>query len=203
MQNKGRDLVECVKKIQRAGMEVQGGFILGFDNENPTVFENLIQFIQKSGIVTAMVGLLNAPKGTKLYDRLMREDRLLQSGSGDNTDSSMNFVPDMNYKDLLKGYHKVVQTIYSDKDYYNRIVTFLKSYKPAENGHDKVAYCDILAFIKSLWLVGVLRKGRRYYWRLVFWGLRRPQYLAVVITFVIYGYHFRRMFEESRLRLTN
>jgi len=69
VQNKGRNLIDCVKKIQRSGMEVQGGFILGFDNDNNSIFENLIRFIQNSGIVTAMIGLLNAPKGTKLYAR--------------------------------------------------------------------------------------------------------------------------------------
>ena len=76
-QNQHRDLVADVKRIQRAGLQVQGGFIVGFDSDTPTIFHRQIEFIQKSGIVTAMVGLLNALPDTKLYARLKREGRLL------------------------------------------------------------------------------------------------------------------------------
>ena len=69
LQNKNRDLIACVKKIQKFGLVVNGGFIMGFDNDTPAIFEKIIEFIQKNGIVSAMVGLLNAPRGTKLYPR--------------------------------------------------------------------------------------------------------------------------------------
>lgn len=199
VQNKGRNLIDCVKKIQRSGMEVQGGFILGFDNDNNSIFENLIRFIQDSGIVTAMVGLLNAPKGTKLYARLMNEKRLINYGSGDNTNFTMNFIPVMNHKDLLQGYQKVVQTIYSHKCYYDRILTFFRNYKPVKRNHSNLNYYDIKALLKSVWHLGIAHKGRRYYWKLVLWAIRRPQYLDLVCTFAIYGFHFRKMFEELRL----
>ncbi|MHC4541775.1 MAG: B12-binding domain-containing radical SAM protein, partial [Planctomycetota bacterium] len=133
VQNRGRDLVACVKKIQRSGMQVQGGFILGFDSDKASVFDSLIQFIQQSGVVTAMVGLLNAPRGTALYRRLMTENRLSEAATGDNTDFSMNFVPKMKVEDLLKGYKKVVSTIYSPRNYYERVLTFLKDFKPGKN----------------------------------------------------------------------
>ena len=199
VQNKGRDLIDSVKTIQRSGMQVQGGFILGFDNDNQSAFENLIRFIQESGIVTAMVGLLNAPKGTKLYDRLADEKRLLYSISGDNTDLTMNFVPRMEYKDLLKGYQKVVQTIYSHKNYYSRIRTFLRNYKPVKSNSTKLKYSDIKAFVKSLWHLGVMGKERKYYWKLMLLTFGRPQYINLVVTFAIFGFHFRTMFEKLRL----
>ncbi|GAH17422.1 unnamed protein product, partial [marine sediment metagenome] len=127
IQNQNRDLIACVKKIQRFGLQVQGGFIVGFDSDPPSIFERLIEFIQKSGIVTAMVGLLNAPRGTRLYQRLVKEDRLLKDVSGDNTDLSINFIPKMNYEALISGYKRVLRTIYSPKHYYERIQTLLRN----------------------------------------------------------------------------
>jgi len=195
VQNKGRDLVACVKKIQRSGMQVQAGFILGFDSDKPSVFDGLIQFIQQSGVVTAMVGLLNAPRGTELYRRLMIENRLSDAATGDNTDFSMNFVPKMGIEDLLKGYKKVVSTIYSPRKYYERILTFLRDYKPGRNNKVRFRFCEIQAFLKSIWRLGIIGKGRFHYWKLIFWSLRRPQYLHLAVTLAICGFHFRTMFE--------
>jgi radical SAM superfamily enzyme YgiQ (UPF0313 family) len=202
VQNKGRDLIDCVEKIQGSGIEVQGGFILGFDNDDRSIFENLVRFIQESGIVVAMVGLLNAPKGTKLYNRLMNEKRLVGYGSGDNTDFTMNFIPVMDYKDLLKGYQKVVQAIYSSENYYSRVLTFFRNYKPLKTNDVKIRYCDIKAFTKSLWHLGLACKDRRYYWRMLLWALRRPQYFDSVVAFAIYGFHYRKVFEQLRPRMT-
>jgi radical SAM superfamily enzyme YgiQ (UPF0313 family) len=197
VQNKGRDLVECVKKIQRFGMQVQAGFILGFDSDKESVFDNLIHFIQKSGVVTAMVGLLNAPRGTQLYSRLMDENRLSKEATGDNTDFSMNFIPKMGHEKLLKGYKKVVNTIYSPGNYYNRILTFLKELKTGENNKSKYRYCDIKAFVKSIWCLGIIDKGRLSYWKLIFWSLiKKPQHFHLAVTLAIYGFHFRSIFES-------
>jgi len=102
-QNKGRDLVESVKQLQRAGLQVQGGFIVGFDHDSPSIFQQQIDFIQKSGIVTAMVGLLQAPLGTRLYERLQKEGRLLNEFSGDNVDGSTNIIPRMCLEPLREG----------------------------------------------------------------------------------------------------
>jgi radical SAM superfamily enzyme YgiQ (UPF0313 family) len=198
VQNKGRDLIACVRKIQESGMQVQGGFIVGFDSDPSSVFESLIQFIQQSGIVTAMVGLLNAPRGTKLYRRLKNENRLLNYVSGNNTDFSMNFIPKMNLEDLLKGYQKVVRTIYSQKYYYERVLTFLKNYKPLGKTNIKIHLCDLAAFIKSIWRIGIIDKGRIYYWKLIFWAIRRPRHFHLAVTLAIYGFHFRKMFESYR-----
>ncbi len=196
VQNKGRDLVACVKKIQRFGMQVQAGFILGFDSDKSSVFDNLIHFIQKSGVVTAMVGLLNAPKGTKLYSRLMTENRLSEESTGDNTDFSINFIPKMGVEDLLKGYKKVVSTIYSPRNYYERILTFLRDFKPGKNNKAKYRFCDIVALLKSIWHLGIIGKGRLSYWKLIFWSLRRPRYFHLAVTLAICGFHFRSIFES-------
>ena len=91
-----------------------------------TIFETLIRFIQESGIPTAMVGLLNAPRGTTLYKRLFNEGRILKGMTGDNTDFTMNFIPKMNYNKLLEGYKKVTTSIYSPKFYYARVIKFFQ-----------------------------------------------------------------------------
>jgi len=195
--NKNRDLVACVKKVQGNGLEVQGGFIVGFDNDPPSIFERQISFIQKSGIVTAMVGLLNAPRGTRLYHRLKKEARLLNDSSGDNTDFSINFIPKMNVEILLNGYKKILHTIYSPKHYYKRVITFLKGYKPKplkKKIHFK--FCNLKAFLKSIWLLGIKGKERLHYWKLISWTLvRRPRFLNLAITLAIYGFHFRKIVE--------
>ena len=67
VQNRGRDLVDTVNTIQRAGLEVMGGFIVGFDHDKLDIFSQQFNFIQRSGVATAMVGLLNALPKTRLY----------------------------------------------------------------------------------------------------------------------------------------
>ncbi len=191
--NKNRDLIACVKKIQDNGLEVQGGFIVGFDSDPPSIFEKQISFIQKSGIVTAMVGMLNAPRGTRLYSRLKRENRLLEDSSGDNTDFSLNFIPKMNVETLMNGYNKILNTIYSPKHYYKRVITFLKEYKPKKTqSHFKLSHLN--AFLKSIWFLGIKGKGRLHYWKLISWTLvRRPRFFSLAITFAIYGFHFQKV----------
>jgi radical SAM superfamily enzyme YgiQ (UPF0313 family) len=191
--NKSRDLIACVKKIQGSGLEVQGGFIVGFDNDTPSIFERQINFIQKSGIVTAMVGLLNAPRGTRLYKRLKKEDRLLKDSTGDNTDFSLNFIPKMKIETLISGYKEILGTIYSPKNYYKRVITFLKEYHhPKIKFHFKLSHLN--AFFKSIWFLGITGKERLQYWKLVSWTLvRRPRFFSLAITLAIYGFHFRKI----------
>ena len=198
MQNKDRDLLACVKRIQRSGLQVMGGFIVGFDSDNPSVFDNVISFIQQSGIVAAMVGLLNAPKGTKLYQRLAREGRLLEEFSGNNTDLTMNFIPKMDREVLVKGYNKIVATIYSPGKYYERIRVFLKEYNPAKSAALPLDFRYIMAFVQSVIRLGIIGKERRYYWRLILWSLfKRPRVFPLAVTLSVYGFHFRKVFEKT------
>jgi radical SAM superfamily enzyme YgiQ (UPF0313 family) len=194
-QNKGRDLVESVKTLQRAGLQVQGGFIVGFDNDSPMIFQQQIDFIQKSGIVTAMVGLLQAPLGTRLYDRMQKEDRLVNNFSGDNVDGSTNIIPKMGLEPLRTGYRKILSQIYDPKLYYARVFTFLRTYEPP-----KVAIQFepqyIIALWRSIYQLGVRGIERVQYWRLFFWTLfRKPRLFPLAITFTIIGFHFRQVAE--------
>ncbi len=192
-QNRHRDLIEDIKRIQRSGMQVQGGFIVGFDSDTPSIFQRQIDFIQKSGIVTAMVGLLQAPIGTRLYERLKQEGRLLGFMSGDNVDGTTNIIPKMNIDVLNKGYKTVINTLYAPKNYYARVKTFLKEFKPPRlKAPIDLEY--LLALPRSIIRLGILDKERIYYWKLFFWTLfRKPRLFPMAITFTIYGYHFRQI----------
>ena len=193
-QNKSRDLVDCVKRIQRAGFEVQGGFIVGFDSDTPSIFQRQIDFIQKSGIVTAMVGLLQAPPGTRLYKRLKQEGRLSGLISS-NTEGTTNIIPRMELNVLCEGYKKIMDHIYSPKHYYDRIRTFLQEFKcPKTEIH--LDFQRFMAFFRSCIRLGVFGRERFQYWKLLFWTLRkRPALLPLAITFAIYGHHFCRICE--------
>jgi radical SAM superfamily enzyme YgiQ (UPF0313 family) len=195
LQNRNRDLAASVKRIQNRGLEVQGGFILGFDSDPDSIFRKQINFIQKTGIVTAMVGLLNAPNGTKLYQRLKKENRLLKNFSGDNTDFSLNFIPKMKYEALVTGYKHVLDTIYSPRQYYERVVAFLKEFKPRKTaGISQLRFSHVKSFVKSIWFLGFWNKGRRYFWRLLFSTLlKRPRHFALSIGLSVSGFHFRKV----------
>ena len=196
-QNKNRDLIASVRRIQQSGLQVQAGFIVGFDNDPLSIFEKVISFIQESNIVTAMVGLLNAPRGTKLYQRLVREGRLLKDPTGDNTDLTMNFIPKMNYESLMKGYRKILDTIYSPTHYYRRVRMFLREYKPLQKRVIHFSPSAFGALLKSVVILGMIGKERFHYWKLFFWSLlRRPRLFPLAITLAIYGFHFRKVFDN-------
>ncbi len=194
-QNKGRDLVESVKRLQRAGLQVQGGFIVGFDNDTPSIFQQQVDFIQKSGIVTAMVGLLQAPLGTRLYERMRQEGRLVNEFSGDNVDGSTNIIPKMGLEPLREGYRKLLEQIYAPQSYYERVLTFLREYHPPKiRFHPDLQY--ILALGRSIDQLGIRGVERVHYWRLFFWTLfRRPRLFPLAITLAIMGFHFRQVIE--------
>jgi radical SAM superfamily enzyme YgiQ (UPF0313 family) len=194
LQNRNRDLIASIKRIQNYGMQVHGGFILGFDNDPDSIFKSQLNFIQKSGIVTAMVGLLNAPPGTRLYQRLKMENRLVENNfTGDNTDCSMNFVPKMGREKLINGYRHVLTTIYSSKQYYKRVKIFLKEYKPRKRkGLPQLRFRHIRALIRSMWVLGVLERDRWHYWRFFFSTLlKNPRSFPMSMAFAVYGFHFR------------
>lgn len=197
VQNSNRSLMDSVKKIQSRGIEVSAGFILGFDNDPPSVFQKQIDFIQDTGIISAMVGLLNAPKKTRLYKRLKKEGRITSEISGDNTDFTLNFIPHMDKNILLNGYSTVIKGIYGGKEYYQRVRLFIKCFTPKTRHKKQVSPQLIVAFIRSIIALGVFDSYRKQYWNLFFWTLlNRPQMMPMAITYSVYGYHFRKVFKN-------
>ena len=198
-QNKNRDLIGNIKLIQRSGLQVQGGFIVGFDSDTPSIFKRQIEFIQKSGVVTAMVGILNAPPGTKLYERMRKEGRLIGLFSGDNVDGTTNIIPKMGLDTLRDGYRNMIQHIYSPKYYYERAVTFLRQYEMPKNVRVHLDLQSLIAVCRSSIRLGFFGKERFQYWKILSWTIfYRPRLVPLAIRLAIYGYHFRLV---SRLKL--
>ncbi len=205
-QNTNRDLVASVKRIQEIGLRVRAGFIVGFDSDSPDIFDRQIKFVQESRIVTAMVGMLNAPGGSRLYQRLQKEGRLGKEITGDNTDFTTNVVPLMGYEKLFDGYKRIINGIYSPRMYYERVKAFLKEYRPLEKRKYRFHFRSIpfnLRYLdapfKTLFVLGIKDNARIYYWKLLLWSLlTRPRLLPMAITYHVYGFHFRRVLAVDR-----
>jgi radical SAM superfamily enzyme YgiQ (UPF0313 family) len=194
-QNRNRDLAADVRRLQNAGLQVQGGFIVGFDSDTPSVFERQVEFIQGSGIVTAMVGILSALPGTRLHRRLRDEGRLLGETSGNNGDGTTNFATRMDPRALRDGFRRILRQIYEPGPYYRRVRTFLREYRPPPAGFSVRVRDAWTLFYASLRL-GVVGRERFHYWGLLAWTLfRRPWLLRMAVTLAVYGHHFRRITE--------
>jgi radical SAM superfamily enzyme YgiQ (UPF0313 family) len=192
LQNTRRDLSEAVRTIHQHGMQVMAGFIVGFDNDNESTFDKQVKFIQKIGVVTAMVGLLNAAPQTRLWHRLKAEGRLTAATTGENTDGSLNFRPKMDKDKLIDGYRSIVSRIYSNKEYYARINTFIKHYRPTARTH--VSFDEVHAFCRSTWRIGIFSRARFYYWWLLMkTTCTRTRSVPVAVELAICGLHFEKM----------
>jgi len=196
-QNSRRDLIKSINIIQNHGLHVMAGFIVGFDHDTPAIFDQMISFIQDSGIVTAMVGLLQAPFGTKLYDRLSEENRIIKEMTGDNTDGTTNIQTIIEPKELQKGYFRIMQSIYSPALLYPRIKKFLDEFHPIRQSVG-IRVNEIIAFLRTVLRMGLNKKESRYYWDLIWWTIRNDvRKFPMAITLIIYGYHFRTVTENN------
>jgi len=192
-QNQNRNLIADVKKIHRAGIQVQGGFIVGFDNDTPSIFHNQLDLIQNSGIVTAMVGMLQALPGTRLYRRLQEEDRLLGKNTGNNVAADTNIIPAMGLEILRDGYKTLLDNIYAPEYYYARVKTFLREYNPPKI-KTRLSLQHKMAYFRALLHLGIIGKDRLQYWKLIGWTqFHRPRLVPQAVTLAIYGYHFSKI----------
>ncbi len=198
LQNTRRSLLESVATIQSYGMQVMGGFILGFDTDREDIFDRMVEFIQKSGIPIAMVGLLQAMPGTQLFRRLYREGRILDAGHGDNTGDKLNFLPHMDAKLLVEGYRSVLRRIYSCEAYYDRVKLYLSRTQldPGQKIFKQqwMTPANVRAFVTSIVRQGVLGRQRRTYWKFLLTVATRYRHcIGAAMTLAVMGYHFQVM----------
>src|SRR5216683_7721752 len=197
-QNRG-NLLESVKKIQTYGMEVMAGFIVGFDNDPEDIFERQINFIRKSAIPLAMVGLLNALPDTQLWRRLEREGRLLSESDGNNTNCSLNFVPKMDPTRLIEGYKSIMRTIYSPAEYYQRALDCLgwvrHTVLPTKTRRTLTSN-NVATLVRIILKLGIRDGERVEFWRFMRHVLKdhRAKF-EEAMSFAVTGYHFRKLTE--------
>ena len=194
-QNLNRDLVEAVRTIQAHGIEVSGGFIVGFDSDSPNVFVHQADYIEKAAIPTAMINLLTAAPGTRLYRRLESEGRLLGESDGDTTmnASCLNFIPKMGRERLLEGYKALLGRLFEPEPFYRRVLTFLGHYRPNPLLPARPAtHREVLAVLKIIFELGLKEPGRRAFWSFLGRLLRHhPQRFPMGISIAAAGYHYR------------
>jgi radical SAM superfamily enzyme YgiQ (UPF0313 family) len=196
-QNQGRDLLASVRTIQSYGLEVMAGFIVGFDADPPSIFKDQVSFISQAAIPTAMVGLLSLMPGTKLYERMRGQNRLLGLPSGDNVDmGALNFIPKMGAAALVEGYKEILRRLYEPKAYYRRALAYLRrsgrALKRRAAPKPRVSWPDLMAGVRIFWRLGVAERGRLAYWTfLARVGFSRPGKIPMAISLAATGYHLR------------
>ena len=196
VQNVKRDLAEAVGKIQARSMDVLGGFIVGFDSDTPAIFDEMALFIENSAIATAMVGALAAPPGSRLYDRLQKEGRLMGNSDGDSIANlkGMNVLPKMGMEALLAGYCKLLQRLYDPEPYYRRVSAFLARTTPNPYLPFRLPTAkEIKIGAKAILGLGIKDPERKYFWRFLLRCLVRPGQVPLAVSMAIGGYHYRLM----------
>ena len=201
-QNTKRDLIENVKHLQRSGFDIYAGFIVGFDTDTASIFQQQAEFIQESGIVVALVNILKAPPGTELRERMAREGRLFEGERNDisGSEGEIDFTPMMGEETLYRGFKEVVRYIYKPTHLYKRVLTFLTRYRAPEEVHlsGQSLLDDVGPFLKSVYYLGIIDSGRFYYWKLVLWTLlKRPKLFQLAMELWIVAYHYRKIYEDD------
>jgi radical SAM superfamily enzyme YgiQ (UPF0313 family) len=198
LQNLRVDLVEAIDGLTRAGLEIMGGFIVGFDTDDASAFAAQRAFLEDAPIPMAMVGLLTALPGTALWRRLAAEGRLRKQSSGD-AFARPNFVPAMDEETLLSGYAELLEGLYSIEGYVRRCVATLERLPPKlvspplRKGWEKI-------LARAVWHLGIKSPRRRIFWELVGHVLRRsPGHLSWAFEKAIQGEHFVRYTREDVL----
>lgn len=197
-QNLRGDLLDAVRKIQSFGMEVMGGFIVGFDNEPEDIFRRQIEFIKESAIPVAMVGLPNALPNTQLWRRLKSEDRLTGESAGNNTDCSLNYVPRMDAAALIEGYQSILRAIYNSREYYQRALDCLSRVShERSNPRSHHLIHDIAALAQITLKLGVQDRERSEFWHYINRALfQHREKFAEAVRLAAIGYHFRKLTES-------
>jgi radical SAM superfamily enzyme YgiQ (UPF0313 family) len=203
-QNTRKPLVEAVQTLIDHGLEVSGGFIVGFDNDEADIFERQIEFIEQAEIPWAMVGTLTAIPSTQLWRRLEKEGRILGFADGDQF-GRPNFKTKMDPEVLYKGYLRLLEHLYKPENYYKRVLSVLARHDKANhpNLHEKNYPLIKVIFLTlmSVIALGIKAEYRQHFWSYLATVIRKhpKRYVQALINAVI-GHHFIKYTKEVMTR---
>jgi len=210
-QNLRRDPLESIRFIQNHGLWVTGGFIIGFDSDTEEIFEQQRQFIERAAIPWAMVGFLQAPPTTPLYDRMLKQGRLLAENTASSNFDRPNFRTLLPLPVLLQGMRQTLLSLYSPSAFYNRAYRSLMQWETREQhvvgsgkAEEKATPYPLSLMlgilVRSVYRQGILSSYRREYWKFLLQILRRwprsSAKLSMGITMLLSGHHFIKYAQE-------
>jgi radical SAM superfamily enzyme YgiQ (UPF0313 family) len=200
LQNRNRNVLADIHTIQQAGIMVMGGFVVGFDTDTSGTFRKIIDCIAASDIVLVIISILLAPPGTRLYERLLSENRLTDTALCDGSDGSTNIIPLMDADVLRDGYREILETVYAPRNYYQRITAYLQKY-PAPEISAPVTTRAVLGLFSIILYLGILGRERWFFWKCMLRTLiTQPARLPMAIMFAVCGYHYRKRSEQYFFR---
>ena len=197
-QNLRRDPLESIRFIQSEGLWVTAGFIIGFDSDTEEIFEQQRDFIERAAIPWAMAGFLQAPPSTPLFDRMLKEGRLLMESTATSNFDPPNFRTLLPLSVLLEGYRGILVSLYGASAFYDRCYRSLlqwnsrKPQKPPE-----IALLPTLGIVvRSIVHQGILSSYRKAYWKFLLrlaarWSLNPPKF-SLGFAMLLSGHHFIR-----------
>jgi radical SAM superfamily enzyme YgiQ (UPF0313 family) len=209
LQNTRNPLVEACRKINDAGLLIYAGFILGFDGERAGAGDRIQAFVEQTSIPQPMLGILQAPPNTALWERLKKEQRLIDEKSHPTGDQNtlMNFIPTRPITEIAREYVEGFWTMYEPENYLRRCleqclkIATLKSHKqtmkfPVGKG--------LRLVMQLIWLQGIRRPEiRGQFWnQLWIILLRKPQVLNMYLGLCAAGEHFWEYRVLAKERIT-
>ena len=195
-QNLRKDNLQQIRIIQASGLWVLGGFIVGFDSDDETIFDRQRDFIEKAGITWAMAGMLMAPPTTALYDRMKKEGRLFEDSEATSNFSAPNFRTIMPLDSLIHGFSRLLLDLYSPQAYFDRAWRSLQLWqtRPTQKPPDLPISYNLRLLARSIWTQGVRSSYRAAYWKFLGRIMRNytgtPAKLWMGMMIVLAGNHF-------------
>ncbi|MFQ5670156.1 MAG: B12-binding domain-containing radical SAM protein [Acidobacteriota bacterium] len=190
IQNLKRDMADQVHSIMRRGLDVWAGFILGFDNDGPDIFDRMIEFIHRAAIPYAMIGILGALPNTPLFKRLKQEGRLRPEFRGDQFGLT-NVITRLPAEQMVAGYRRVLESLYNPDAFFRRCRRNLARWTPVPGGARRLLVQDLRAAWRAMKTQGFLGPYRGAYWSFLQWVIRHhPAKLGRAIAQAAAGHHY-------------
>ena len=212
VQNVRVDLNLVCQEINRAGLIIQAGCIIGFDQEKPGADQRLLDFANRHQVPEMFITLLQAGPGTRLWHRLEQEGRLLpcsmQYEHLSNQTGLVNFIPTRPLQEIVEEFIHLYEVLYEPGAYLGRVYHFLERMRSPScpRPFSLLFLHETRAVFNVFFRQGWLYDSRRQFWRDFFKVVRNfPAKLTDFFTLLIKGEHYfdfrRTIAKELRLQM--